>query len=209
MTQIRLAPSGPPIENAAGGPLDFGAGARLRLTEGQILMGGSTTIPTTATTTSIVSEDGFGAPAPLNPFVLELLNPKPGLSYRALMRLDVVNLDASNVGSVVLYLDVSVNGGGLWTEVQGQRHDIYPNTYVQGESTLNGNNRQVELSLPLTLGSLLGIVGGLTPTPSILFRVRAQSASASTAELRVQSVDSVAAITGLVGQLQFWVEECF
>lgn len=205
--QIRLSPSGTPIENSGGGPLDFGHGARLRMVEDQITMGGSTAIPTTATTTSLISEDGFGAPAPLNPMVLELLNPKPGLYYRAMMRLDVANLNPSIVGTVALFLDVSVDGGSNWTEVQGQGHTVYPNTYVSGESTLSGNNRQMELAMVMTLGSALGVVGGLTPTPSILFRVRAQNTSL--AELRVQSDSSSGAVTGLEGQLQFVVEECF
>src|SRR6187549_359038 len=57
MTAIRLSPSGPVIGNTEGGPLSFGPGARLRLSEANSVMGGSLALPTVP---DVISPDGFG-----------------------------------------------------------------------------------------------------------------------------------------------------
>jgi hypothetical protein len=83
-------------------------------------MGGSQSIPSTR---DVISPDGFGNPAAL---VLTLDAPKQALHYRANLSLDVINSATSPGGEVVLYLDVSVDGGTTFTSSREEhaRHQL-------------------------------------------------------------------------------------
>jgi hypothetical protein len=81
-------------------------------------MGGSQAIPTVP---DVISPDGFGVPTPL---VLTLDALKEALHYRANLALDVINSTTSPGGEVVLYLDVSIDGGTTYTNRAKNAHVI-------------------------------------------------------------------------------------
>ena len=201
--QIRLSPSGKPIENAGGGPLTFGEGARLRLTEGQIPMGGSTKILGTALASSAISEDGFGVPATTNPFVLDFINPKPNLNYRACMSLELINADPSAFGRVLLFVDVSVDGGTVWNNAAVSSWAVYANSITSGETTIVGNQVTALAMLTLTPGSVLGVTA---LTGALKFRVRAQMVTGNDVDVFSEAANGETALTG---SIHFWAEECF
>jgi hypothetical protein len=155
MTDIRLSPSGPVIGKAT----SPGPGARLRLTEATSVMGGSQAIPSVP---DVISPDGFGVP---NPLVLTLDAPKQALHYRANLSLDVNDSSTSPGGEVVLYLDVSLDGGTTYTNRAKNAHTI-------NSTTTGVEGRPMQLWLPLTLGTDLGI-NDATPPASIKLRARA------------------------------------
>ena len=189
---IRLSPSGP-IIGKIGSP---GPGARLRLTEASSVMGGSQAIPTVP---DVIGPDGFGAAAAL---VLTLDAPKEAHHYRANLALDVINTSTDAGGEVVLYLDVSTDGGASYTNRAKSVHIVNASiTAVEG--------RQMQVWLPLTLGSALGI-SDATPPPSIKLRARANQVLGSS-DLEVNSLassDGSAPVTGLNGTIHLELEEC-
>jgi hypothetical protein len=158
-------------------------------------MGGSQSIPSTP---DVISPDGFGNPAAL---VLTLDAPKQALHYRANLSLDVINSATSPGGEVVLYLDVSVDGGTTFTNRAKNVHAINSTTTAE-------EARPMQVWLPLTLGSDLGI-SDATPPASIKLRARANRAVGS--GLLVSSLDtsgSDSPVAGLNGTIHMELEEC-
>jgi hypothetical protein len=189
---IRLSPSGPIIGKVA----STGPGARLRLTEATSVMGGSQSIPTTP---DVISPDGFGMPAAL---VLTLDAPKEKLSYRANLSLDVINTSTNEGGEVVLYLDVSLDGGVNFT-------NRAKNVHVINSTVTDTEGRPMQVWLPLTLGSALGI-SDVSPPPSIKLRARANYVAGSNG-LMVSSPESTGGgspVSGLNGSIHMELEEC-
>lgn len=189
---IRLSPSGPIIGKAT----SPGLGARLRLTEASSVMGGSQSIPTVP---DVVGPDGFGAPAAL---VLTLDAPKQALHYRANLSLDVINSSTNEGGEVVLYLDVSVDGGTSFTNRAKNVHTINSTvTDVEG--------RQMQVWLPLTVGADLGI-SDATPPASIKLRARANQVlgSSSLAVSSLATSNGSIPVSELNGTIHMELEEC-
>ena len=191
MTDIRLSPSGPVIGKAT----SPGPGARLRLTEATSVMGGSQAIPSIP---DVISPDGFGVP---NPLVLTLDAPKQALHYRANLSLDVNDSSTSPGGEVVLYLDVSLDGGTTYTNRAKNAHTI-------NSTTTGVEGRPMQVWLPLTLGSDLGI-NDATPPASIKLRARANKTLGS--GLTVSSLatsNGGSPVSGLNGTIHMELEEC-
>jgi hypothetical protein len=189
---IRLSPSGPVIGKAG----SSGAGARVRLTEATSVMGGSQAIPTAP---EVIGPDGFGAPAAM---VLTLDAPKEALHYRANLALDVINSSTNVGGEVVLWLDVSIDGGASYTNRARNAHII-------NSSDTAVEARQMQVWLPLTLGSALGI-SDATPPASIKLRARANQVL-GLSDLEVSSLatsDGTSPVTGLTGTIHMELEEC-
>lgn len=189
---IRLSPSGPII----GKTVSSGPGARIRLTEATSVMGGSQSIPTTP---DVIGPDGFGAPAAL---VLSLDAPKEKLSYRANLSLDVINTSTNEGGEVVLYLDVSVDGGTTFV-------NRAKNVHVINSTETDTEGRPMQVWLPLTLGSVLGI-SDATPPASIKLRARANRVSESGAVMVNSPATSGGGspVSGLKGSIHMELEEC-
>lgn len=191
---IRLSPSGPIIGKAT----TPGPGARLRLTEATSPMGGSQSIPSTP---EVVNSDGFGGSTPV---LLTLDAPKAALHYRANLALDVINASTSDGGEVVLYLEVSIDGGTTFTTRAKNAHVI---NVTENESDVEA--RQMQVWLPQILGSDLGINDNAPPA-SIKLRARAQRVQGSDALL----VSSEAAsgggspVSDLNGSIHMELEEC-
>lgn len=190
---IRLSPSGP-VVGKAGTP---GPGARVRLTELTSVMGGTPTIPSVP---DVISADGFGAP---NALVLTLDSPKETLRYRANLALDVRNTATSPGGEVVLYLDVSIDGGATYTNRAKNVHAI--NLGAGGIEA-----RQMQVWLPLVLGSALGIKDATTPA-SIKLRARANQVVTGANEISVNSQSisgGTTPVADLNGTIHMELEEC-
>jgi len=199
MTAIRLSPSGPVIGNTGGAPLEFGPGARLRLTETNSVMGGSQQIPTA--TPDAISSGGFGVPG--STVVLTLANPKQALEYRAKILLDVSNDSTNSVGEVILYLDTSIDGGVTYTERVKNSH------YVGNDDSGDTFVRQVELCLGLILGTSLG-VDDTVPTPTLKLRARAmQTGDFETMNVVSLATSGTGGIINLEGTIHMELEECF
>lgn len=195
---IRQSPSGPVIANSGGAPIDFGPGARLRLTEANSIMGGSQQVPTD--TPEEISADGFGQN---NPLALTLNAPKAALQYRAKILLDITNDSTNTTGEVIVYLDTSIDGGTIYTE-------RVKNSHFVGHTT-DGlpQTRQVELHLPLILGTSLGVDDSV-PTPTLKLRARAmQTGAEETMAVSSLGTSGTGGITGLAGSIHMELEECF
>lgn len=194
---IRLAPSGPPILNASGGPFAPGPGARLRLTETNFTMGGTTSIPTVA---DVIGPLGFGTAAA----VLSLDTPQAGLEYRAKILLDVINTSTNTDGEVVLYLDVSIDGGTTFINEVANVH------HIAAAQANVADARQMELCWLMTKGLDFGVVTGTTPT--IKLRARANIPVGVLGQVKVDSLASSNGsirVTGLAGTIHMELEECY
>lgn len=188
MEIVRLAPSGPPILNANGGPLGFGPGARLRLVEANTTMSGTVAIPTTDL--GVICPDGFSN---TDAVVLTLPAPNSGLQYRATLALDVENTSTNTEGQVELFIDTSIDGGLNYI-------NAYNNTHLLAEvhpSLTGGEVRQCQLWFPLTFGNAFNVVNGVTPSLKIRARVKSLAGT-----LTVSS-------TGGTGTIHMELEECF
>jgi hypothetical protein len=191
---IRLSPSGPIIGKGGNSP---GTGARLRLTEATTPMAGSAAIPASP---DAISPDGFGTN---NPLVLTLDAPKENLRYRANLSLDIVNASTNEASEVALYLDVSLDGGANYTNRAKNVHLINSSLSSFAEA------RQIQVWLPLTLGSALGI-SDAAPPPSIKLRARANQELVSTFLQVSSSATSHGSVplTDLNGTIHLELEEC-
>jgi hypothetical protein len=147
----------------------------------------------------VISPDGFGDPDAL---VLTLDDPKPDLHYRANLAIDVINTSTNEGGEVVLYLDVSLDGGTSFT-------NHAKNVHVINSTVEDVEARQMQVWLPLTLGSDLGISES-TPPASIKLRARANRV-VGTSSLMVSSQatsDGAVPVSGLNGSIHMELEEC-
>jgi hypothetical protein len=203
MTAIRLSPSGPVIGNTDGGPLEFGPGARLRLTEANSVMGGSLAVPTPGdAANAVISPNGFGDPAAI---VLTLNTPKQGLEYRAKLLLDLANETTNQQCEVTLYLDVSIDGGTSYVNVAKNAHVVRAPDAAGDVASA----RQAEVHLNLISGAALGITD-VAPPASIKLRARAiATADATAGAVIVSSQATSGAETGLDGTIHMELEECF
>lgn len=186
---IRYSPSGAVIAT-------MDSGARLRLTESTIVMGGSLAIPDVA---AVIGPDGFGDADAL---VLTFASPKQLALYRAELQLDVINA-STNVGAeVVLYLDTSTDGGTTWTNRAKTMHKV-------GAAAL-GQVRPVRINLDVTEGSNLGIFDSVPPA-SLKLRARASLPVGVAASVTVDSLATSGGgtpVAGCTGTIHMSLEEC-
>ena len=196
---VRYSPSGAVISNSGGGPFTPGSGARLRLVEANSTMGGSLAVPVSPT---IISPAGF---LDTSAIVLTLDGPKAALKYRANLSLDVQNPTTIVEAQVVLYLDTSIDGGTTWVNQVKSMHVV-----VGTSSTKFARNCGV--FLPLTLGSVLGVVDSPTPTTNLKLRARAGMPLGTLGDLLVNAPATSSGgspITGLAGTIHMELEEAF
>jgi len=199
MSKVRLAPSGPPILNEAGGALEFGRGARLRLAEAVTPMTGDDSIPAEA---DLICPDGFGNADALT---VTLTSPKASLNYRANLALDLANTSDTDEGEVVLFLEVSIDGGATYTTRAKNAHLISPG----GEAITVA--RQAQVWMPLVSGAALGI-NDAAPPASIKVRARAGLVVGVEGTVFVNSLATSgggAPVAGLNGTIHLELEECF
>jgi hypothetical protein len=187
---IRYSPSGAVIAT-------MDAGARLRLTEATIVMGGSLAIPAVA---DVIGPDGFGDADAL---VLTFDKPKQLSMYRAELELDVINA-STNVGAeVVLYLDTSVDGGTTWTNRAKTMHKV-------GATTPAGQVRPIKINLDITEGSNLGVFDSVPPD-YLKLRARASLPVGVAASVTVDSLATSGGgtpVAGCTGTVHMELEEC-
>lgn len=192
---IRYSPSGAVLAT-------LGAGARLRLTEANSVMGGSLAVPAVA---DVVSANGFGDPTAI---VLTFTNPKEANLYRAELSLDVQNTATNVEGEVVLYLDTSVDGGTTWTNRVKCSHLI---DALNEAGATTGESRQVQINLCNIQGSSLGVDDGPTdPTASLKIRARMNKTQGTNGAILVNSPATSGGgspVTGLEGTIHFCLEE--
>jgi hypothetical protein len=159
---VRISPSGPQVLNSNGGGLEFGPGARLRMSESSEVIGdGSVPIPTLITSLNLT---GFGEP----PIVLALTAPKSALSYRATVECDVISTDTNDDCTIQLFLDTSVDGGTTWVNRASNSHHVACATDLG--SDISGA-MHVKLDMTKALGSTLGVLADGT-TAELLLRCR-------------------------------------
>lgn len=190
---IRLSPSGPPILNSGGGPLQPGTGMMLRLAEGTTTIGGSLAIPSAGSPATIGTLLGGGI------VLIETLdNPNPNLNYRATLLLDVANEVTNSAGEVQLYIDTSVDGS-TWVSQVGNEHIVAAGS---GATSDEPSGRQVRVDMTLRLG---GSINGGMPVGSPSLRVRGRIS----ATLGAPVVDSSAGAGDLVGSVLLQLSEHF
>ncbi len=182
---IRLSPSGPVIQNANGGTMVPGPGARLRLVEASCTIGGSLAISTVPQVIGPQLGNGLTLSLPL-PL------PQAGLEYRVTALVDVLNLSTNVTASVELYIDTSPDNV-TWTEQAS-------NTHLVGFS----GARQVRCDMKLKAGSLLGVGPASTGMNT---RVRI-GASAGSPNALVESASTPADAATTVGSFLVQLEEC-
>lgn len=188
---LRLPPSGPPITNPSGGGLEFGPGARLRMTEfGSVIGDGSEPLPTLAAAVTLTGFTG-------DPLVLSFTNPKPNLYYRAETHAALICSTTNALADAQLFLDTSIDGGATWTNRASNTHKIINN--------IPGGQVQAQLDLTKLLGSALGV--GVT-TAELLLRVRMASTLNPAVELYGPDTPAPGAANSK-GTFYFKLEELF
>lgn len=199
---LRLPPSGPPIKNAGGGGFAPGSGARLRLAETTSPMSGSLAVPASP---DVICPDGFGS---TDAIVLTLAAPKQALKYRARLALDVLNTTTNVSAEVILYLDVSIDGGTTYTNRAKVDHvvGVTPQD-TAGHTAIGTNARGVEIRMPMLTGAQLGINDN-TPPANIKLRARANSQVGSVLVSSLASSGGTP-VTGLNGTIAMELEECY
>ncbi len=188
---LRLAPSGPEIANSGGGGLEFGPGARLRMTEfGSVIGDGSEPLPTLAAAVTLTGFTG-------DPLVLAFTNPKPNLYYRAETHCALICNTTLALADAQLFLDTSIDGGTTWTNRASSTHKIINN--------IPGGEVYAQLDATKMLGSSLGI----TPTTAeLLLRVRMASTLNPQVELYGPDTPAPGAANSK-GSFYFKLEELF
>lgn len=198
---IRYSPSGAVISNTNGGDLVPGSGMRLRLVEANSAMGGSLAVPSAAGG-AVIGPAGFADPSAI---VLTIDLPKEGLKYRAKCALDLVNVTTSAECNVVLFLDTSIDGGTTYTNRAKVAHVVSSGSI--GQTTPQGA-RNADVTLPLTLGSDLGVDDDV-PTANIKLRARAQLTVGALGNVLANSLATSGSVTSLNGSIHMELEECF
>jgi len=188
---LRQSPSGPLVENAGGGGLEFGPGARLRMTEfGSKIGDGSEPLPTLAAAVTLTGFTG-------DPLVLSFTNPKPNLYYRSETHCSLVCTDTNTDAQAELFLDTSVDGGATWTN--------RASTTTLVVSNIPGGQTFVQLDQTKLLGSDLGVT---VTTAELLLRVRMASTLNPIVELFGPSTPAPGAANSK-GTFYFKLEELF
>jgi len=157
-------------------------------------MTGSLAVPVVP---DVICPDGFGQ---TDAIVLTLPTPKQGLKYRARLALDLLSASTLTSAQVVLYLDVSIDGGTTYTNRAKVSHVI-------GTTPA----RAAEIRMPLLTGAQLGINDN-TPPASIKLRARANNQVGEVGALLVSSLGSSGGgtpVTNLNGTIAMELEECF
>jgi len=148
---IRLSPSGPEIENAAGGQFQPGTGARLRLSEAQSTCGSTTNAVTTID--QVIGVQLSAAPVSGNePMIASLDAPSSKKNYRATLLCDVMTDVTTGTLSVTLGIQTSPDGS-TWTTKASNTHYLADSNGSSGA----GGARQVRLDLILKSGASLGV----------------------------------------------------
>lgn len=193
---IRLAPSGPVVAT-------FGKGAQLRMEDTTSVMTGSLAVPLVA---DLICPDGFGQ---TDAIVLTLATPAAGNLYGAQIEMDVSNASTNAACEVVLYLDVSVDGGANYVNVCKNNHHlgVVANNGGSPPVAIGVFGRPVTLHLKQTLGSALGVVDGTTP--SLKLRARASAPDNTGAQCQVDSAAASGgtSVTGLNGTIYMALRE--
>lgn len=192
MTKLRLSPSGPVVA-------EFGVGFRLRMAELVSTMGGDVAVP--ITTPGVLCDDGFTTAA--NPIIVTLPNPRDDVKYRALVALDLWNITTNVAGNVVLYIDTSHDGGTTWSLAKAHNgHKVQPQ--IGADLARDGTAREVTCRMVLIGGDSLGVVTGTSPS----LKMRARIVSSAAANISVDSLGTVAGVSGLDGTIRMELEEC-
>jgi hypothetical protein len=188
---LRLPPSGPEVVNDGGGPLSFGPGARLRMTEfGSVIGDGSEPLPTLAAAVTLTGFTG-------SPLVLSFTNPKPDLYYRAETHCALICSSTNPDAQAEMFLDTSIDGGVTWTN--------RASTTTRVLNNIPGGQTFAQLDAAKMLGSDLGV--GLT-TAELLLRVRMASTLNPVVELFGPSTPSPGNANSK-GTFYFKLEELF
>jgi hypothetical protein len=184
---IRYSPSGTVIAN-------IGAGFRIRCVEELSVMGGSSAIPTIAST---ICTDGFGG---ADPVLLELDNPQAASKYRAELRCDLFNTTSATNSVIALSIQTSVDEGDTWTTRVLNAHIVQPQLGVGVED--NGQAREASVTMVMISGTALGIVDGTTEK----LQVRAQATSDGSGT--VMSSPAELSVFDSAGTIHLLLEEC-
>jgi hypothetical protein len=188
---IRLSPSGPVIT-------EIGFGMLLRRHEAQGVMTGNLVLP--ITTPGVVCYDGFTLAT--SPMRANLDLPKVDRYYGAQVWLDLWNQTTNVLGSVVIYLDTSVDGGATWVNRVANGHKVLPQ--FGADAARSGTARQVTLQLPMTSGNSLGVLPASTG-----LQVRARALCVAADAVLVDSLETVAGVSGLAGSMHIELNEYF
>jgi hypothetical protein len=157
---------------------------------------------------ALICADGFGR---TDAITLTLEAPNQAYNYRANLSLELRSQATSGGGIVVLYLDVSADGGANFTNRAKNSHQI-----GNGMGELI-EGRQAQVFMPLTSGASLGVSSDASNT-SLQLRARAQLISGNDGIVEVFSNAEEAGdgfgdcpdrVTGLNGTIHLELEEVF
>jgi hypothetical protein len=191
----------------------FGPGARIRLAETVSVMIGNTEIPDCP---DYISGNGFGK-SEAEAITLTLPNPSAKYQYRANVSLDLVCNATSGGGTVVLYLDQSIDDGKTYQNIVSNSHQIGTGYDYQSPGGDGIEGRQAQLWMPLLRGAQFGL-DDRKPSPSLTIRGRAQLIRGNQGSVRVDSNqreegrgqgDCNEPVSGLIGTIHYELEECF
>lgn len=152
-TTIRLAPSGPPIENASGGDASLGTGARLRLAEATTTVGTTTNVITTVD--QVIGLNLAAAPIFSDgPMTTSLTLPDVNKNYRATLVCDACS--ALTNARIKITLGIQTSKDGItWTTKVSNDHWL-----SEGADTDANGFRSMRCDLTLQSGTTLGVVAG-------------------------------------------------
>lgn len=163
--RLRISPSGPDIVNAYGGEFIPGDGAMMRLNEA-----GGYVAPVSINATQLIWQ-ASPSDTPNSPFTPELANPKPGLKYKISAWTEIRNnsTNPSEPMSFQFFLEYSIDGGTVWTEIASNHHAI-------GGESAHPTQGLFRIDTQLILGEDLGITESTT---SLKVRAKASAEAAS------------------------------